>query len=362
MYTYLIYNFILFMSTLIAYFYEKKKDKRMKNILYNIVFLIPFFFLSIRYNIGNDYINYVNYFDRISHGEIILKEPGYIFINYIISYMNMNVQWLFVIFGFFYLLFSFKALPKKGFALGIFLLISISYLYEGFSAIRQGLVVAMLTYALHSVAKDSLLKYLIWIGIASLFHLITAFLFLLAYPMVKIKLNKYISILIVLGLFFAIQFTHISESIFSLTATLFPRYAWYLNNIEYAGVAKTSMGLLGPIVKISIVLPIFYYQDSIIKKFSKAQVIINFTLLYIISYIFHLKISIFGRVEHAFVLAYIIAIVYFVYTFRSYTRLLIIYFIGLFYYLMFMRYIINGTLEVNNDVLINPYQTIIFDK
>ena len=360
--TYLIYNFILFSSLFSAHLYKKSRAKEIKLIAYSMAFLIPFFFLAIRYNIGNDYPNYVKYFHKIVNNEIVLKEPGYIFLNYIIGYLNLDVQWLFVLFGFFYLWFSYKALPKEGFAFGIFLLITISYLYEGFSAIRQGLAIAILTYALHNIEKSSFLKYFVWIAIASLFHLITAFLFLVSYPLVKIKLNKFISILIILGLFFVIQFTNIAGTVFSLAASIFPKYAWYLNNMEYAGVAKTSMGLLGPIIKILIILPIFYYQDKIIKKFPKSQVMINFSLLYIISYIFHLKISIFGRVEHSFVLVYIITMVYFVYTFHKYSRVFMVFFIGLFYYLMFMRYIINGTLEVDNDVYINPYQTIIFDR
>jgi hypothetical protein len=362
MFTYAIYNFILFGSTLAAYLYEKSESKNAQMIFYGAAFLIPFSFLTLRYNIGNDYQDYVNYFYRIAGGEIVPKEPGYILVNYLIAYFDLDVQWLFVFFGFFFMYFAFKTFPKEGFALSVFLFISIMYLYEGFSAIRQGLVIAMLTYVLHQIGKRKFRYYLLWVGIASLFHLVTAFLFLIAYPMIKIKLNKFVAIFAILTLFVAVQFTHIAEYIFSMTAAIFPKYAWYLNNMQYAGAAKTSFGLLGPIIKIVIALPIIYAQDNILKKFPNALPIINFSMLYIVSYIFHLKISIFGRVEHAFVFAYIIAIVYFVYTFRSYSRLFIISLIGLFYYLMFMRYIANGTLEIDNDVYINPYQTVLFNR
>jgi transmembrane protein EpsG len=234
------------------------------------------------------------------------------------------------------------------------------YLYEGFSAIRQGLAIAMLTYALHYVGKKGFWYYFRWVVLASLFHLITAFLFLIAYPLVRIKLNKNIAIVAVVVLFFLVQFTPMAEKVFTIAATIFPKYEWYLNNMQYAGAAKTSFGLFGPLVKISIVLPIIYAQDHIVKKFPKALPVVNFAVLYIVSYIFHLKISIFGRVEHAFVFAYILAIVYFSLTFKKYSRILIIGMVGFFYYLMFIRYIANGTLDVDNDVYVNPYQTIIF--
>jgi len=362
MFTYIVYNFILFASTVSAYLYENSKLKSLSIIFYCIAFFIPFLFLAIRYDIGTDYQSYINYFYRIASGEDVPKEMGYIWINQLIDYFVIDVQWLFIFFGFFYLFFAFKSLPKQGFAFGLFLLITISYLYEGFSAIRQGLVISMLTYVLHNIDEKGFWNYLVWIIIASFFHLVTAFLFLMAYPLVKIKLHKYISIFLVIGLFIAIQFTHIAENIFAFGASIFPKYAWYLNSMQYASMAKTSFGLFGPIIKISIVLPILFFQDKIIKKFQKSKVMINFALLYIISYIFHLKISIFGRVEHAFVFTYIIVMVYFVYTFHKYSRAFMIFFMGLFYYLMFMRYIVNGTLEIDNDVYVNPYQTVIFDR
>jgi hypothetical protein len=102
MFTYAIYNFILFGSTLAAYLYEKSESKNAQMVFYSIAFLIPFSFLALRYDIGTDYQNYVDYFYRIAGGEIVPKEPGYILVNYLISEVGLDVQWLFVFFWLFY--------------------------------------------------------------------------------------------------------------------------------------------------------------------------------------------------------------------------------------------------------------------
>jgi len=124
--TYLIYNFILFGATVSAYLYEKSNNKTHQIIFLSLTFFIPFFFLAIRYNIGTDYPNYVMYFEKIASGMDTIKEPGYELVNKVVAYFNLDVQWVFVFFGFFYLFFGYKALPQKGFAFGVFLLISIS--------------------------------------------------------------------------------------------------------------------------------------------------------------------------------------------------------------------------------------------
>ena len=361
MFTFAIYNFILLGATLCAYAYEKTESKNAQIVFYSVAFLIPFVFLSIRYDIGNDYQNYVDYFYKIARGDIVPKEPGYILVNYLISEFNLNVQWLFVFFGFGFIYFGYKALPKDGFALGVFLFISTMYLYEGFSAIRQGLAIVIMGYALKYVYEKHFLAYFFWAVIAMMFHLITAVLLLIIYPIVDRKINKNITIFLVIFFFFMIQFTNIAQSLLALVGNLVPQYAWYVNSV-FIEEATTSNGLVGPLIKVSIAILIFFSKDKVIEKYQYANIALNMYLLYIIAYIFHLKISIFGRVEHVFIFSMVLSIVYFLKSFEVKGRVIVMYVILLFYYLMFIRYIANGTLSVDNDVYVNPYQTVLFDK
>ena len=73
MFTYAVYNFILFGSTISAYLYEKVQNKNAKMVFLFVSFLIPFVFLAIRYDIGTDYHHYVDYFYKIKSGYLSLK-------------------------------------------------------------------------------------------------------------------------------------------------------------------------------------------------------------------------------------------------------------------------------------------------
>lgn len=355
--TYFIYNFILFGATVSAYLYEKSNNKTHQIIFLSLTFFIPFFFLAIRYNIGTDYPNYVMYFEKIASGMDTIKEPGYEFINKVVSYFNLDVQWIFVFFGFFTFYFSYKAFPKDGFAMSVFLFITIFYLYEGYSAIRQGLAMAIMIYSTKYIYEKNFLKYFIFSIFAMSFHLMTAIVLLLIYPFANKNINKYVLILIISIMFIIIYYLDFATKIMEFTAILFPKYAWYIQS-KYILGASTSYGLLGPLIKISIILLIIFHKDKVIKKYPIANLYINFTVLYIVSYILHLKMSLFGRVEHIFVLYMILSMVYFLKTFKKNSRFVMLVLMGLFYYFMFIRYIANGTINIDNSVHIAPYQTI----
>ncbi len=358
MQTFLIYNFILLGATFFGFLYEKSQNKGTQKLYWCLSFMIPFTFLAIRYDIGTDYQSYVWYFHKIANGDVVLKESGYVFINEIIAKAGLDVQWLFVFFGFFFLYFIYKAIPKEGFAIGVFLVISIMYLYEGFSALRQGLAIAIMAYAIRYIYEKRFIIYLFWATIAMLFHFITGFLFLLAYPLAKVKVHKSLAIATIIILFFLVQYTNISQMVMIKVTEVFPRYAWYADSQFVAG-GKTAYGLLGPLIKVSIVIFILLFKDKIIKKNPKANLALNLLVIYILGYIFNLQVSIFSRIEHVFIFSLILSVIYFINTFTKEMKMFLMVGLLSFYYMMFMRYITNGTLEVDNAVYVNPYQTIL---
>lgn len=359
--TYIIYNFILFGSVLFAFLYQVAKSNLAKNIFLFICFIIPLSFLILRYDIGTDYQNYVEYFYKIKSGVEVTKEPGYLFINELIIYFELHYQWLFVIFGTGFVFFSYAALPKEHLAVAVFFFITTLYLYEGFSAIRQGLSIAIMAYAIKYVHSKNFIKYFLFSVVASSFHVITGVLLLILYPLLKLNIRSGFYITSIISIFIAIQYSSIGVLLFNYIGQLIPKYEWYINS-QFSSEAETSFGLLGPLIKVSIAIFIFIFKNQITKTDKRKNVYFNLYFFYIISYIFHLKISIFGRVEHIFIFSQIIILTYFIYHFRKYTRLLIMIMLCSFFYLMFIRYITNGTLEVDNDVYINPYQSIIFQK
>ncbi|MBN6709943.1 EpsG family protein [Haemophilus haemoglobinophilus] len=357
--TYIIYNFILFGTMLFAYCFQIAKYNLSKKILFFISLSIPLFFLILRYDIGTDYQNYIEYFYKIKSGEEVSKEIGYVFINRLVDYFELHTQWIFIIFGIGFIVFSYLALPKEHLALSLFFFITTMYLYEGFSTIRQGLAVAIMAYALKYVHKKEFLKYGLLGLFAISFHTITGLLLLILYPFLTVNLRSWVYISIICILFVLMQYTAIGTLLFHYTGQIIPKYEWYLTS-KFSTEAQTSFGLIGPLIKVSIALFIFFFKNKIVTEDKRLNVFFNLYFFYVISYIFHLKISIFGRVEHIFIFSQIMIMTYFIYYFKGYAKLIVMSGLCLFFYLMFIRYIANGTLDVDNDVYINPYQMIIF--
>ena len=362
MFTFAIYNFILWGATLSAYAYEKSTSKNAQMVFYSVAFLIPFSFLAIRYDIGTDYQHYVDYFYKIASGNIVFKEPGYLLVNYLLSYFDLDVQWLFVFFGLFMMLFFYKALPRDGFAMGVFLFIALFYLYQGYSVMRQGLAIAIMAYAMKYIYHKKFLPYLLWAIFAMMFHLSTALILLIMYPFANMRTNRIVLIITIILFLIMVQLTNITERILEFGAMLIPKYKWYLTSSHLVS-AKTGLGIGGTLIKISIPITIIFFKDKIINRYPEANVLINFYFLYTIFYLLHTKMSLFGRLEDIFIFSAILSIVYFSKTFEIKGRVIILFIIGLFYYLMFMRYIATGTKGADNGgVYVNPYQTVLFDK
>jgi len=353
--TYIIYSFILIGTTISAYLYEKATKEHFKIIFYIVSFFIPFFFLAIRYDIGTDYHNYVEYFYRINSGEEIKKEIAYIYINKFIGDFNLNVQWLFIFFGFFFMFFSYKSFPKDGFALSVFFFIVIVYLYEGFSAIRQGLAVAIMAYASKYIYKKEFSKYFLWSLIAMTFHLIAGFLLLIVYPFINRKYNKYILLCFIILFFVIFRFTNLHEILLLNIGALFPKYEWYLHS-KYMQPSQISSGF-GMMLKVFIALLVVFYKDKIVKKYQQANIMINMYMIYIFFMLLRLKIMIFGRVEHIFIYSQIFVIVYFINIFKFRSKILVSTLILGIYFVIYLKYISTGTNKEDN--FINPYQTII---
>ncbi len=356
MMTYAVYNFILFGTTISAYLYENSTSKNMQRIFLLFTFFIPLFFLCIRYNIGTDYHNYVSYFNMISNGEIVPKEPGYIFINWLIAYLGLDVQWVFVFFGFFTMFFLYKSFPKKGFALLVYFFITAMYLYEGFSAIRQGLAIAIMAYALKYIYEDKFFLYLFWAIIAMLFHFITGIILLLLYPIIKINFNRFFLIIFIVFSYILIIKLNFLQYLLNLIPVLFPKYAWYLHS-KFMRPAEISSGL-GVLLKILIAIVVIFFKNKIVENFKYAVITINLYVLYVISLMLHLKLAFFMRLEHVFLIFSLFSIVYFINTFEKNSKILVGFFFMSLFYVFFIKYIVAGTLANDNDVYINPYQTI----
>lgn len=171
-------------------------------------FLILFLMISLKGEIGPDYMGYlVRYinFDPIGSFNKAQGEYGW----YLIEYLTYLNNWSYQMYTFFtaligvgFLIVSQKKIKYLGFLVFIFQLVIVQL---GLSGLRQFIAVCILTYAITIYLfeyQKSILKFLILVFLASLFH-ISALTFVIILPfLVRLKKNHLILIIIlgILGL------------------------------------------------------------------------------------------------------------------------------------------------------------------
>ena len=320
--------------------------------------------MAIRYDIGADYRNYVRLFEMISNGEIVLKEPGYILVNYIISYLGLDVQWVFVFFAFFTLLFAYKGFPKEHFATSIFLFIAIFYLYYGLGVIRQGLAVSIMLYATKYLYNKDFKKYLMFSIFASLFHFGSAILPLLLYPVVNTNYNRFFMLVMLAVLNVIVITSDVVIEVYEAFRQLMPAYRdlYAAGQSHYAERAISAYGNLSIVVKIFPIIVVTFYKHEIAKKFNYGNIVVNFTFVYGVLVLFSMEMQIFDRIRDIFILYFILSLVYFINIFSSQKRLVVMLLVCSLYFTWFIRYITIATEDINNGQYVRPYQTILLNE
>ncbi len=214
-----------------------------------ISFIIIFFFLAFRYNYGNDYTSYFDFFESIKSSSIIefyestdsRVEFGWIIINKIFSSVGFFA--LVAVLALFncivYYHFIKKYVPVKYYWFGVFLYTFSPYIMLiQLSAMRQTIAILLFVLAIDFIISRRMYWYFVFIIIASFFH--TSALILLPLYFLK-DLNKKFSkssifIFPILFVLLLAMRGFTKDSITSIiSSSYFDQYEGYLN-IEPAGI------------------------------------------------------------------------------------------------------------------------------
>lgn len=178
--SYLFYLLTIGISVIFAYLadrykYEKNNKYFPNKIFYYISMLNLIFVLGLRYETGYDYYAYENIFNTVSdlgffgyynQGNII--EPGYVFLNYLVSFFNLNYNFLLFITAFITIYFFYKAISYEieniSFALAIFIFSTTQYFFY-FGVVRMGIAVSIISFALRFIKEGN--KKIYYVGINS---------------------------------------------------------------------------------------------------------------------------------------------------------------------------------------------------
>ncbi len=129
---------------------------------------------ACRIAVGNDYWVYRDNFKLIAQKRHVSSEFGF---NLIVKGMQGlfgydNYLPIFALFSFLTVFFFVKALHDQGkyYAFSLFLLMTGGYYFQSLNSVRYYLALAMALFAMKFVLRGELLKFIIWVVVASFFH------------------------------------------------------------------------------------------------------------------------------------------------------------------------------------------------
>lgn len=259
----LIFYIIMFtISTLFIYFSEKNKDTKVKKICVCIGLLIPILISALRWNVGSDFMVYVNKFNWYN-GNIGDSFEFLYFIIINISKLLGNVQFMFSIYSILTVVFVYKALKynkeKYPIALTFFIYIFL-YFIQSFNIMRQLLAVAIIFYAYRYLYERNIKKFIFFNILACLSHTTAIFFFPVYFMFFKNKeKNRKIRfkqiLYFILIIVVVLNFDKVINQLTNMNA--FERYSLYSEKV--ASKNRTA------ILKVMLLIYFFIFRKKYVK-------------------------------------------------------------------------------------------------
>lgn len=226
------------------------KYKNRKKLFLFLLIIPLLFFVSFRgTSVGPDTASYYRVYNLIANNssisEAILNsrmESGFVIVNYLFSKIGFS-YWGFQIAVSIFIYYSFGRLiyrysPSVG--VSCFLLISCNIFLGTMNVIRMWIAVAILTYSIPFILKNKLIPFVSLVVFAMMFHF-SAIVFVVAYPVYKIKDKPRNIILLFIGALVILIF---ANPVFTYITSKLGMYSTYLNRFDAGGNLATSLKLL----------------------------------------------------------------------------------------------------------------------
>ena len=256
--------FIISIIFILCYTYKIKNSSL---ILYYTLLI----FCILRFNIGWDYITYV---EEIKAGPVSILESRFEPLSKLVFLISAFLNFYpltFIFFGWITLLLIYKSINKNSITPTISWLVYYSlplFFFASLSTIRQSIATALLLYSYEYLKEKKDIKFILTISVATLFH-ISGLIGLLFWIIVKYPLNKkYNIILFIFPLFANNIIINIIERAF-LENGFFSALSWYLK-AENEGTSKLQY-----LYYILGIINLFFY-DKLIRLDKSNRIMISF--------------------------------------------------------------------------------------
>lgn len=363
---YFIIFFLLLFSGLYIYCINRKLD----GLFFNVWLFILFFISAFRYETGNDWYTYERIFDLSLDIKTLFNNPtyylfflrdieiGYRIFNSLVKNFGGSLQTVFFITGFFSFISLKKFIERNSNHKTLSLLIYYSLFFFNFnmSIIRQGIALSIFLLSFNLIQDRKFFKYVLMIGLASLFHVSSLILFPI-YFIGKLKFSKNTYILVfIIGLLIRI----VGFDLLGIVIKILPHFI--LGDLLVYMTPNNYMNLIsfGNIERLIMIFLIFRFGNYIINVKGNSNIFLNLYLIYVmINLVFFKNEVLVSRIRFYFEISYIIILPIYIDVFKkNIDKAIILSCIFIFSIIPIITFL-SG--DINNK-LYNPYQNLIIHK
>jgi len=246
----LIYIAFLVVNLIIVKLHENKKFSSNFRLFFFIVLCLNIFLFGVlRFDVGNDYSNYVDRYYGIRDYDVFVTPDYFLFKMLTNLFSSLQNGYLYVI-GVYYITtmgFFLRFFKKNNILFwGIFTLITFGFYFDILDRIRQLAALSLFIYTIDDLNKNNFKGYFVKVILASLLH-ISAIIMLPFFFFSKIKLPDK-AILLIYFLAIVGFFIGLWSNLIVLIYDNIPYYNEIYRNSKYYGQAddtSTSLGFLG---------------------------------------------------------------------------------------------------------------------
>lgn len=292
---------------------------------YNIFLFLAFVILSLllglrHYDVGVDTDSYRKVFFRIVDGTMTASDRkwislGFLFLNRIVGFFfGKNYVILNCIIGSLSIYFLLKSIwdNSDNPSLSLYLFIAMCLYYQMMNQARQMLALTIIMYSYKYLKERNFLKYVFFIGIASLLHT-SAIIMLPFYFIANFKVNNKI-------LFLYLIVTIVTIFCFDYIILIISKTNYGLIYSKTGFFQARDSSKLNLIIRVMMLFGVLIFKNKLLKKDPESKFLYNLVIWCTLFQIITLKVYILGRITSYFFVFYVFLIPKIIYTFPSQKR------------------------------------------
>lgn len=322
-----------------------------------VVFLVLWLPASLRYDVGTDYLAYVAIFNGTYDQELV--EGVYLWINNLVHYLGLSVQWVFV-FSAFLIYFPLCFILKRKYYFYAILFYILLYLYfNSFNIIRQSIAASFSTCAVVYLEEKKYYRFVIWLVLGALFHISALIIVpLLVVCFIKYKTRTFPVFITLFGMFLLSRLDLISILVFIFETfhSKYSRYIRYISNDSYHFSSGTIGAVGGVLIKSFILFVTIFFSHKIIKDNKRKLFLVNMSIIYNYTNVLATRYIILSRLRDALMFVPLLIIGSTIKATGRYKKIMA--FMLIFVNIVFFEYRIQRSDHQNFGMSIYPYYSI----